>query len=323
MLEVKDLTMYYGRNKALSGLNLHIPEGKIYGFVGPNGAGKTTTMKIIAGLLRPQSGEVFIGGESVLEHPEKIRKYIGYMPDFFGVYDNLLVKEYMRFFGELYEMPSEQIEEKTAELLELVGLTDRADTLVDTLSRGMKQRLCLARALIHEPKLLLLDEPASGMDPVARIQMKNILKALSERGQTILISSHILPELSEICDEVGIIHLGQMIREGDIATLEKAERTLMDIELKWLYDESVHYDETLAKWQSEGYIVHYEEKAKGLYIVQMEGGEEAAANLMTQAYGVGRLYHFNVKSQSLEELFKKAIGDQKEDIANGGDRHEV
>ncbi len=322
MLEVKNLTMYYGRNKALSGLNLHIPEGKIYGFVGPNGAGKTTTMKIIAGLLKPHEGEVFINGESVLNQPERIRKYIGYMPDFFGVYDNLRVKEYMAFFGELYEMTPEQVDQKTKELLELVGLSDREDSLVDTLSRGMKQRLCLARALLHEPKLLLLDEPASGMDPVARIQMKHILKALSERGQTILISSHILPELSEICDDVGIIHLGQMIKEGDIIALEKSERTVTEIEIKWLYDETKDYLSVMNDWKEASEIIGYEEKGSGSYLIQMEGGEASAASLMKQAYHVGDLYHFNVKSQSLEDLFKKAISDRSTSRQAGGEDHE-
>ncbi|MDD7792885.1 ABC transporter ATP-binding protein [Clostridium sp. 'White wine YQ'] len=216
MLVIKNLEKSYGRFKALNGLNLEIKKGEIFGFVGPNGAGKTTSMKIISGLLSPDSGEVYIEGIDAIKDNKVLKEKIGYMPDFFGVYDNLTALEYLEFYASIYGILGEEGRKLSLELLELVNLADKRDSNVNGLSRGMKQRLCLARCLVHNPELLILDEPASGMDPRARFEMKNILKNLKDMGKTILISSHILPELAEICTNLGIIEKGKLIVQGTV-----------------------------------------------------------------------------------------------------------
>lgn len=216
MLEIRQLHKQYGRFTALDHIDLSIERGAIFGFVGPNGAGKTTTMRILATLMPPTSGEAWIDGVSVTRSPRTIRGMIGYMPDFFGVYDDLRVSEYLDFYGAAAGLNYRERLAMQDELLELVYLGDKKDVYVDTLSRGMKQRLCLARSLIGDPKLLILDEPASGMDPRARIEMKNILKTLKDMQKTILISSHILSELAELCDTFGIIEHGRFCFTGTL-----------------------------------------------------------------------------------------------------------
>ena len=216
MLHINKLTKKYGSFTAVSHLSLHIPEGDLFGFVGPNGAGKTTTIRMVCGLLRATSGTVKIGNVKGAVGRREMKRMIGYVPDFFGVYDNLKVREYMDMYGSMYGMYARDIARLTEDLLELVNLSDKKEVYVDTLSRGMKQRLCVARALLHNPKLLLLDEPSSGLDPRARVEMKELLKNLHSMGKTILISSHILSELSEMCTSIGIMNHGQLITSGRI-----------------------------------------------------------------------------------------------------------
>lgn len=214
MVEIENLTKRYGGFTALDNVNLHIGKGDIFGLVGPNGAGKTTIMRIMCGLLNATSGSVLIDGADVLRRPADVKKKIGYVPDFFGVYDNFRVMEYMEFYGSLYGMSRAETDEVTERLLQLVNLSDKKDLFVDSLSRGMKQRLCVARALIHDPELLVLDEPNSGLDPRARYEMKEVLKKLGAAGKTIVISSHILPELAELCTGIGIIESGRVVTSG-------------------------------------------------------------------------------------------------------------
>lgn len=221
MLVIENLVKNYGKFKAVDDLSLEIGKGHIYGFVGANGAGKTTTMKIVAGLLKPTSGKVVIDGIDILENPVSFKDKIGYMPDFFGVYDDLKVTEYMDFYSGVYGVEKSQRPALTDQLLELVNLTEKKEFYVDDLSRGMKQRLCLARSLIHNPELLILDEPASGLDPKARVEMKEVLKELRDLGKTILISSHILPELAELCTSIGIIEKGKMVISGTVEEILK------------------------------------------------------------------------------------------------------
>ena len=216
MLYINDLTKNYGSFMAVNHLSLHIPEGDLFGFVGPNGAGKTTTIRIVCGLLRASSGTVRIGSMAAAVGSKEMKRMIGYVPDFFGVYDNLKVREYMDMYGSMYGMYSRDIAKLTDDLLELVNLSDKKEVYVDTLSRGMKQRLCVARALLHNPRLLILDEPSSGLDPRARVEMKELLKNLHSMGKTIVISSHILSELSEMCNSIGIMNHGQLITAGKI-----------------------------------------------------------------------------------------------------------
>lgn len=216
MLVIKNLEKSYGNFKALNGLNLEIEKGEIFGFIGPNGAGKSTTMKIVSGLLSPDSGEVYVDGIDAIKNNKELKDKIGYMPDFFGVYDNLRAIEYLEFYASIYGIVGEEARKLSMDLLELVNLQDKWDANVDGLSRGMKQRLCLARCLVHNPELLILDEPASGMDPRARFEMKGILKNLKEMGKTIIVSSHILSELGEICTRIGIIKNGSIVCEGTV-----------------------------------------------------------------------------------------------------------
>lgn len=220
MIEIRDLTKRYGSFTALDHLNLSLEEGVVFGFVGANGAGKSTTFSILATLLSPTSGDALINGKSVVKEPKEVRKQIGYMPDFFGVYDQLKVDEYLDFYGANYGLQLAERQVLIPQLLELVNLTSKRYEYVDLLSRGMKQRLCLARALIHDPKVLILDEPASGLDPRARVEMRDILRNLKSMGKTILISSHILPELAEMCDEIGVIDNGKLIAHGNVAAIQ-------------------------------------------------------------------------------------------------------
>ncbi|GKW45032.1 ABC transporter ATP-binding protein [Planococcus sp. NCCP-2050] len=220
MIEIVGLTKKYGSFYALQDLNLTIEEGTVFGFVGANGAGKSTTFSILATLLQPTAGDAFINGMSVTKNAHEVRKQIGYMPDFFGVYDQLKANEYLDFYGASYGIAPKEREVLIPKLLELVNLSHKRYDYVDLLSRGMKQRLCLARALIHDPKILILDEPASGLDPRARVEMRDILKELKSMGKTILISSHILPELAEMCDSIGVIDSGKLIAQGSVHEIQ-------------------------------------------------------------------------------------------------------
>lgn len=216
MLQIKNLYKKYNTVLALDGLNMQIQKGQLYGFVGPNGAGKTTTIRIIAGLLQPTRGEVWVDGMRIDQDPHLLKSRIGYVPDFFGVYDNLTVREYLEFYASAYGIYGKEGEKRAGEVLERVELYHLDERFVDELSRGMQQRLCLARALIHNPQLLVMDEPASGLDPGARRIFKNVLHSLCEDGYTVLISSHILSELADMCSNVGIINQGKMILEGEM-----------------------------------------------------------------------------------------------------------
>ena len=219
MIETIDLTKKYGDFSALESLNLKLEQGDLFGFIGPNGAGKTTTIRILATLLSPTWGEAYVCGHSIYTHPREIRRTIGYMPDIFGVYDDMRVIEYLEFFAAAYRIAGAERRRVAERSLELVDLTVKRDELVTSLSRGMTQRLGLARVLLHDPQVLLLDEPASGLDPRARIEMRGLLKRLQGLGKTILVSSHILPELADICNRVGIIEYGRLLACGDVGDL--------------------------------------------------------------------------------------------------------
>ena len=216
IIETKDLIKRYGKFQAVNGVSLEVPAGSIYGFVGPNGAGKTTTMRMLTTLTRPTSGEARVAGHSVVQEPRAVRRAIGYMPDEFGVYDDMRVWEYLDFFAACYDIPEGNRKKLIEDLLELVDLTHRRDDMVDKLSRGMKQRLSLARTLAHDPAVLILDEPASGLDPRARVEIRELLVELARMGKTIFFSSHILADVSEICTHIGIIEGGQIVAQGSM-----------------------------------------------------------------------------------------------------------
>jgi ABC-2 type transport system ATP-binding protein len=228
MIEIKHLRKEYREgNKpkvALNDLCLELEQGDIFGFIGPNGAGKTTTIKMLATLLIPTAGTASINGIDVVRNPEQIRSIVGYMPDFFGVYDDIKVWEYLDFFAAAYRLPKAKRPSVIENVLALTDLTEKRESYVESLSRGMKQRLCLAKTLVHDPLVMLLDEPASGLDPRARIEIRELLKELQSMGKTIIVSSHILPEMEEFCNKIGIIEQGELIVAGDVNTIARQVR---------------------------------------------------------------------------------------------------
>lgn len=234
IIEIQGLTKKYKDLVALDDLSLSIEEGAVFGFIGPNGAGKTTTMRIITTLLEPTSGEAWVAGHSVIKDPRSVRRVIGYMPDFFGVYDDMKVWEYLDFFAACYDVPPNTRKTMIGDLLALVDLSHKEDAYVDSLSRGMKQRLCLARTLAHDPQVLILDEPASGLDPRARIEIRELLRELKLMGKTIFFSSHILSEVADICTSIAIMEAGKLVVHGDMEEMKRQIRTHRLIQVKML-----------------------------------------------------------------------------------------
>lgn len=299
MIRTVKLNKRYGKFQAVKDLDLHIEAGTVFGFVGPNGAGKSTTMSVLATLLEPTSGHAYVGGYDVVTHPHKVRQLIGYMPDFFGVYDNLTATEYLDFYAGAYNIPPEKRPELIADLLELVNLSMKADAYVDTLSRGMKQRLGLARCLVHDPQVLILDEPASGLDPRARIEMKEILKELKAMGKTIIISSHILPELAEMCDVIGIIEHGEIIAIAPVDQIaaQAAGHRLLRIRLL------DRMEEAQALLQRDDLVLQAQVEKNSL-LVQFAGDDAAQAALLADLVGAGLpVLGFQQEASNLEEVF--------------------
>ena len=305
MISAEDLTKVYGQRTALDHVSFEVPEGEIFGFVGPNGAGKTTTLRILAALLEPTSGHAAIDGTDVVENPGRVHTRIGYMPDFFGVYDQLTVAEYLDFYAACYRQPKQRRTKIVGELLELIGLTDRRDQLVDTLSRGLKQRLCLARALVHDPVVLLLDEPASGLDPRARVEMREILKELRGMGKTIIISSHILPELTELCTMIGIIDHGRMRATGSVQDVIRglsADRRLR-ITVVGAKEPAIAILEPLAS-------VRRVQVANGTIEATYEGDDSTAAEILQALTAAGiKVSAFSQADGGLEEAFMRATSE--------------
>lgn len=224
MIKTVDLTKKYGDAFAIRSIDLDLQAGDLFGFIGPNGAGKTTTMRIIATLLEPSWGEAYVCDHSVHTAPKEIRRLVGYMPDFFGVYDDMTVVEYLEFFAAAYRIGGEARRKRVSEMLEIVDLEFKRDAYANTLSRGQTQRLGLARTLLHDPQVLLLDEPLSGLDPRARIEMRNLLRKLGEMGKTVIVSSHILPELADVCNKVGIIDRGELKQNAEVTEVIRMVR---------------------------------------------------------------------------------------------------
>ncbi|MGE7020615.1 ATP-binding cassette domain-containing protein [Solibacillus cecembensis] len=300
MIEFQQLTKNYGQLKALNELSLTIKRGTIFGFVGANGAGKSTAFSILATLLSPTSGDILVNGKSVVQNPHEVRAQIGYMPDFFGVYDQLKAEEYLDFYGAAYGMPAMLRQQKITDLLALVRLTDKRDQYVDDLSRGMKQRLCLARTLMHDPDILILDEPASGLDPRARVEMRDILKDLKGLGKTILISSHILPELAEICDEIGVLDSGKLIASGNILEIQAQLQGDKFITVKVLGDVNVAQQFFLQQQ-----VEHIEKNDFENSVTFVFNGDDVMqANLLKAAIDAGiQVTAFEVEDKNLEDVF--------------------
>lgn len=304
MLEINNLVKTYGKFTAVNDLSFKIEKGSIFGFVGPNGAGKTTTMKIMAGLMRATKGSITIDGDDITKNPSLLKDKIGYMPDFFGVYDNLKVREYMDFYAGAYYIPFSERAELIDNLLEIVNLTEKKEFYVDSLSRGMKQRLCLARSLIHDPEILILDEPASGLDPRARVEMKDVLKQLGSMGKTIIISSHILPELAEMCTEIGIIDHGVMQAQGTVLQIMRMLSKKRIISITPLSGMETLLN-LLKESPNVSNIIENEDNIE----IAFDGEDSEVADLLTKIIKADvPVVAFKEKDGDLEEIFMQITG---------------
>ncbi|MHB8625835.1 MAG: ABC transporter ATP-binding protein [Aggregatilineales bacterium] len=307
IIETRDLVVRYNRKlTAVDHLSLSVPRGAIYGFVGPNGAGKTSTMRVLTTLMRPTEGQALVGGQEVTRDPRAVRRAIGYMPDFFGVYDDMKVWEYLDFFAACYEIPERDRGALISDLLQLVDLGHRREDMVDTLSRGMKQRLCLARTLVHDPQVLILDEPASGLDPRARVEIRELMLELSRMGKTIFFSSHILADVSEICTHIGIIEAGQMVIQG---ALDEVRRRLMPHRavIVTLLDKVDEAKQALGAIEGVQQIVDMpDDSGKKRLRVEFNGDDSALTAMMTALTGRGvPVVNFSEQSHDLEDVFMK------------------
>lgn len=307
IIETRNLSKRYKSVHAVKDLNLNVAEGAIYGFVGPNGAGKTTTMHILTTLLQPTSGEAFVAGYSVTQQPRDVRRIIGYMPDFFGVYDDMKVWEYLDFFAACYDIPESERPPLIRDLLELVDLSHRADDMVDTLSRGMKQRLCLARTLAHDPQVLILDEPASGLDPRARIEIRQLLVELAGMGKTIFFSTHILADVAEICTQVGIIEAGELVMEGSVEEMKRRLVPHREIVVT-LLGESDSARRTLSGVPGVEAVEDLKpENGRSRLHVSLTGEDQEVASLLATLVGAGvPVMHFMEETRDLESVFMRA-----------------
>jgi len=300
MIEVKNFTKKYGDFIAVDDLSFSIGKGEIFGFIGPNGAGKSTTIRFLATLLRPTSGSGFVAGHSVVDDPMAVRRVIGFMPDDFGVYDGMKVWEFLDFFAVAYQIPRAHRKQIIGQVLELLDLTHKRDDYVNGLSKGMKQRLCLAKTLVHDPPVLILDEPASGLDPRARLEMKALLNELKGMGKTILISSHILSELADFCTMIGIVERGKLLAAGSIQEIQRRVRQHRVLKVR-VTDASTDHAASILRSQVQCRTI---ETYDHTLTCEYEGEEEDLATLLGHliASGVG-VHSFAEEALSLEEVF--------------------
>ena len=314
MLEIKQLNKTFGKFTAVDNLDLHIEKGELFGFVGHNGAGKTTTMKIVAGLLAATSGDVYIDGIDAFANRKEIKRKIGYMPDFFGTYDNLNAIEYMEFYASMYGIVGKEARQTSLNLMELVNLSDKTECYVDSLSRGMKQRLCLARSLVHNPDLLILDEPASGLDPRARFEMKEIMKNLGSMGKTVIISSHILPELADMCTTIGIMQRGKLIMHGTVDEIQMEALHARPLNIKVLD----HKEETIKILREDPKTKHVSER-EDYIVADYMGDEMETARLLQRMMAQEILVEsFYKEKGNLESLILELTSENSE----GGNSNE-
>ncbi len=310
MIKTEDLTKQYGKLFALKNLTLELNEGDLFGFIGPNGSGKTTTMKMLATLLQPTYGEAYVCGLSIYTKPKEIRRLIGFMPDFFGVYDDMKVIEYLEFFAAAYRVRGEARRKICNEVLELVDLGYKREALVTSLSRGMTQRLGLARVLLHDPQVLLLDEPASGLDPRARIEIRELLKRLGGRGKTIMVSSHILPELADVCNKVGIIERGELLVDARVEDVMKRVRDQFVVLVKLAEPKDKRFGKKIdecAKFLTDDAVVESVEKTKNdalRVLIEKGKGLDDYSALLTRLIERGfRIRSFREEEVNLETAF--------------------
>ncbi len=299
MIELKNFGKQYGDFVAVANLNLKIEAGEMFGFIGPNGAGKSTTIRFLATLLKASAGEGVVNGHSVTKDPIGVRRSVGYMPDNFGVYDGMKVWEFLDFFAVAYQVPKARRKAVLSDVLELLDLTHKRDDFVNRLSRGMKQRLCLAKTLVHDPPVLILDEPASGLDPRARLEVKALLKELRKMGKTILISSHILTELADCCTSIGIIERGQLLLQGPINKVYRQINKNQHIEVRF----SSNPEQGIGLIRSNPNVTNVETNDQGATI-EMQGSEANVQRLLRQLVAADcGLVAFAEKEPTLEDVF--------------------
>ncbi len=300
MIEVSHFTKRFGEFIAVDDLSFTIDRGETFGFIGPNGAGKSTTIRFLATLLRPTSGEGRIAGHSVVEEPMAVRKVVGFMPDDFGVYDGMKVWEFLDFFAVAYEIPRDRRRTIIGQVLDLLDLTHKKDDYVNGLSKGMKQRLCLAKTLVHDPPVLILDEPASGLDPRARLEMKALLNELRRMGKTILVSSHILSELADFCTSIGIIERGRLLAAGSIQEIQRRLRSHRVLRAR-VSDESADRAASILR---DHLSIRSVESFDHSITAEFEGDDDDMARLLRTLVtaGVG-IVSFAEEELSLEEVF--------------------
>ncbi len=307
---VRGLVKRYGRVVAVDGLDLDVPEGAVVGLIGMNGAGKTTTMLSIATLLTPDQGTVEVFGCDPFTQPREVRAVVGWMPDFFGLYEGLTCAEYLDFFAAAYRLPGGQRRRRVDDLLELVELTAKRDTDVAGLSRGMQQRLGLARTLVHDPRLLVLDEPASGLDPRARVDLREILLELARQGKTILISSHILAELGELCDRVAVVQAGRVLAQGTPEEIRGASRSATAVVARVLGGPEESDRAARAALDAGALTAGV---TGGSVHAELTGGAEAVADLLAALLGAGlRVVSYTERDGGLERLFLSVTGASEE-----------
>jgi len=300
MIELVNFTKRYGNLTAVDGLTLKIEPGEMFGFIGPNGAGKSTTIRFLATLLKATGGEGVVNGHRVTKEPLAVRRSVGYMPDAFGVYDGMRVWEFLDFFAVAYQIPRSKRKQVVGDVLDLLDLTGKRSALVNTLSRGMKQRLCLAKTLVHDPPVLILDEPASGLDPRARVEVKALLKELRRMGKTILISSHILTELADCCTSIGIIERGKLLMHGPIEDVYHRIRRNRIVTIKFL--ENMEPGISIIRSQPETRNVQIEDNQATVELDATSDQQVAALMEKLVAAGV-RMNSFAEKEPTLEDVF--------------------
>ena len=307
MIKTENLTKKYGELYAIKGIEMNLEKGDLFGFIGPNGAGKTTTMRIIATLSEPSWGEAYVCGHSIYNEPKEIRRLVGYMPDFFGVYDDMKVIEYLEFFAAAYRIKGPARRQKCDEMLEVVDLDFKRDAFANTLSRGQTQRLGLARVLLHDPQVLLLDEPLSGLDPRARIEMRNLLRRLGQTGKTIIVSSHILPELADVCNKIGIIDRGVMSFSDDVAAVIKKVRDQIILHIGVVETDSEKPDQEASraiKFLDSLSDVESAVQGDGYIVATLKKEIQEYSEIPTQLIGEGfKLTLFREEEVNLESAF--------------------
>lgn len=308
MIETRDLHKSFGAFHALRGISLEVPAGSIYGFVGPNGAGKTTTMRILTTLTRPTQGQAWVAGHSALADRRAVRRSIGYMPDEFGVYEDLRVWEYLDFFAACYDIPENERKRLVGDLLELVDLSHRREDMVDKLSKGMKQRLSLARTLAHDPQVLILDEPASGLDPRARVEIRELLGELANMGKTIFFSSHILADVEDICSHIGIVEAGELIMQGSMDDLKSQLMAHREIIVTVMDGQSAEKALTVAKRLSQvaAAEVIAPKNGRARIRVDLAGNDGDLAALSQELFTGGiTILGFHEEEKDLEHMFMR------------------